>query len=140
MQRRLVVSALILLTCVPALAGYLLMTLALLSGKSPIRGGLRELSGVIFLSVSFGGGWIAWLALAHMSVGWIGNTAVSRRWPVVGSIAGVIGILPFLLEVRAMPVLLLVMPAMLFAVFLCRWHWTAATLPGNEVADHADPH
>ena len=81
----------------------------------------------------------AWVAHAHMSVAWIRDRTVARRWPVWGTVAGVASLAsplltllvhdpgPFLhrLQSALVAIALVAMfflPGLLLAVYLVRFH------------------
>lgn len=84
----------------------------------------------------------AWIAHAKMSIAWVRNRAVPRRWPLWGTAAGVLSLAsPLLLVVNDPPasahrleaalissavVAAFLLPCILLAIYLVRFHWQAA--------------
>jgi hypothetical protein len=58
----------------------------------------------------------SWIALAVMSVGWIQDRPVNKRWPILGTMTGSISIL-----FTGFPLnLVFIFPALILALYLCR--------------------
>jgi hypothetical protein len=102
--------------------------------------GIAKLTPLIWL--------FAWIAHAKMSIAWVRNRPVPRRWPVWGTAAGILSLAsPLLAVVNEHPasthhleaalissavVAVFLLPCILLAIYLVRFHWQAAavtTLP-----------
>jgi hypothetical protein len=97
----------------------------------------------------------AWIAHAKMSIAWVRNSAVPRRLPLWGTVAGVLSLVsPMLLVVNDPPVsahrleaalvstavvAAFLLPCILLAIYLVRFHLQTAgvaTLPDAHLPDN----
>ena len=115
-------------------AGFLFM----LTGAFPFLGGEFALLAKLVPLV-----WVfAWVAHARMSVAWVRNRTVSRRWPIWGTAAGLFSLAsPLILLLGGEPpstlhhlqgvlitiglVTVFFLPSILLAVYLVRFHLQA---------------
>lgn len=68
----------------------------------------------------------AWLALARMTMGWIGERRVAWHWPVIGGMAGVVCATFFATAI------VLYLPCALLGVYLCYFHLAGRRPPASE--------
>lgn len=69
-------------------------------------------------------GMLAWLFLIWMGIAWARNLHLSKVIPIMGTVLASIGLSPFIRGFD--PIILLALPAFIFAIYLCRWHWQQA--------------
>lgn len=101
--------------------------------------------------------WIgAWVAHVRMSLAWIRNLSLSRRWPLWGTVAGVLSLLSPLLTVpgaqkgmvghyvessliTSAVVSVFLLPCIMLAVYLVRFHLHAAAITAGPIAPSPNP-
>ncbi len=148
MQARTVRRALIVVAAyrISFVGGFPLMAMGAYSLLFNEPLGVAKLAPLIWL--------FAWIAHANMSIAWVRNRAVPRRWPLWGTAAGVLSLAsPLLLVVNDPPVsahrleaaltssavvAAFLLPCILLAIYLVRFHWQAAgvaTLPDAHLPD-----
>lgn len=70
-------------------------------------------SGIFYLGI---GTAYAWVALAVMTGGWVGNNAVAWHWPLAGGMVGLICLVAFAAFIP------LYLPCALLGMYLCYFH------------------
>lgn len=112
------ISWVIWLCCLPAVAGYALLTFGAIGAV--LKGGeVASLPVVAFVYAAFVCGWFAWYALLKMNRAWLRGQRLSAAWPVCGTISAVVGLVP--LAASIWPIAL-VSPGVLLAIHLTLWH------------------
>ena len=120
MQIRTVVSVLVWFLCLPSVAGYLLLCLGSLNALSYVgQTDLGSIPKLVFMFVAFPCGCFAWANLARMNIYWLRNSRLLWPWPVGGTIAALIALVP--LSETVLPIVL-ASPGIVFAAYLVAWH------------------
>lgn len=136
MRAKIFTSVLVWLLSTPALLGYAILSLAFLAAlqKTPI--GAADFWKIVGVVISFVAGWTAWFSLSWMNVEWIHGRHVGNRFPLVGSTCAVVALLPILWE--APWIIMVVLPGVTFALFLCVWNIRKYLLPKADPSSDND--
>ncbi len=118
------------LLCLPGLGYHVLVLggvslVGLLSGEVLVPFNLKEVVAALAILLSV----LSWVALARMSVGWIGDRPVHWLWPLAGTALT----LPVPLPSRFIAAIF-VLPGILLAIYLCVWHLRQASRRGGNSA------
>jgi len=91
--------------------------------RDPIRQVLQSSTFYLGLAIA-----VAWTALAVMTGAWVSNQSVSRLWPLLGGLTGIICTAVFSLFIP------LYLPCSLLGLYLCYFHLTGSAVSGQNAA------